>query len=206
MEDILNGEQLEENLLVEDVDSKSEHLETKSSEGSPNLGKFKSVDELLKAYNNLHSEFTKKCQAYNQLKKETEDNVKTPSEDCVDWQNNVESFLNRFPQAKTYTKKIAEVLSSDKDFSIERGSLEMAYSKVLEEEVAKLNKVVNNKDFELNSVSERTKKMIVDDYLKKLNNGSPYLMMTKGGDNVLSSYKKPSSVSEAGELAKKIFK
>lgn len=37
------------------------------------LGKFGSVDELLRAYNNLHSAFTKKCQQYSAIKKQLED-------------------------------------------------------------------------------------------------------------------------------------
>lgn len=38
------------------------------------IGKFKDVDALLTAYNNLQSEYTKKCQAYSALQKSLKDN------------------------------------------------------------------------------------------------------------------------------------
>lgn len=67
MEDIvMNGEQPQENQEVrQSIDM---------PEGS-SLGKFKSEQSLLEAYNNLQAEFTRKCQKLSELEKHSLDNV-----------------------------------------------------------------------------------------------------------------------------------
>lgn len=208
MEEKIYGEQLEGDYTTSATDVGFDNVSPEITESSPDLGKFKSVEELIKSYNNLHSEFTKKCQAFNQLKKEIEDNVdNTPqSKDEMSWSDCVDLFLSKFPQAKSYSKQIAEVLASDKDLGEDKISLERAYSMVLETENKQLKNVVDNKNFQLEDIDENVREEIINNYLNKLNNYSPSLMMSKGGDKVITSYKKPSSMSEAGELAKKIFK
>ncbi|HEY8419521.1 MAG TPA: hypothetical protein VIL03_03715 [Clostridia bacterium] len=56
------------------------------------LGKFQSVEELLKAYQNLEANYTKKCQLISQLKKELQDiksqTAQTPQNIQVDSQDN----------------------------------------------------------------------------------------------------------------------
>ena len=176
---------------------------------SPNLGKFKNVEQLLKAYNNLQSEFTKKCQAFNELLKERNevDNVNiTPTFEKEDWQTKVDNFLQRYPQAKKFSKQIAEVISSDKDLIYSSNSLEMAFCKVMEDENFRLNNLINDKDFIVKNIDEDSKKSILNEYLSQINNNSPALINSKGGNNIVATYRKPLSVIEAGELAKKMFK
>lgn len=60
-----NLEQLVENSIEENA---------KPLGTSSKYGKFKDADSLFTAYNNLESEYTKKCQAYSALKKEYEEN------------------------------------------------------------------------------------------------------------------------------------
>ena len=71
---------MEENLeqLVEGagIAQKDLHEETGSK-----YGKFKDADSLFTAYNNLESEYTKKCQAYSALKKEYEENGRISPEE-----------------------------------------------------------------------------------------------------------------------------
>ena len=176
-----------------------------SLEGSP-LGKFKDVDSLLKAYNNLHSEFTKKCQAFNELKRsqDNNDNAK-PLFESENWQQKVDEFLKLRPQAKFFTKQIAEEIASDKILQTQQNSLEIAYSNVLEKENKQLKNNLNTENL-LELLSEKDKEKIISEYLSKINCESPFLMSSRGGNNIVSSYKKPSSVNEAGEMAKKIFK
>ena len=50
------------------------------------------------------------------------------------------------------------------------------------------------------------KEQIIKDYLKGLNKMSQYLIASNDGDKVIASYKKPITMREAGEMAKKIFK
>ena len=62
-------------------------------EGSK-LGKFKNADSLLEAYNNLQSDYTKKCQALSTLQKEVEEKglTKSPEELKEEWGKKVEIF------------------------------------------------------------------------------------------------------------------
>ena len=177
--------------------------------GSPNLGKFKSVEELLKAYNNLHGEFTKKCQALNEALREKQnvDNTETvPAYESSDWQKSVDEFLIRYPQAKGFSKEIANVITSDKDLKFCQNSLELAFCKVLENENSRLNNLLNDDEYLLRNLNEKSKESIIKEYLSQINNNSPALITSKGGNNVVATYKKPLSVNEAGELAKKLFK
>ena len=178
-------------------------------EGSPKLGKFKNVDELIKAYNNLQGEFTKKCQALNDIlkKKDSIDNVQnTPIYELSDWQESVDRFLENYPQAKAFSKEIADVIASDKDLGYKPNSLELAFCKVLENENFRLNTLLNDNEFILKNLNEKGKELIVKEYLSQINNNSPALITSKGGNNIVATYKKPLSVNEAGELAKKLFK
>ncbi|HEY8390165.1 MAG TPA: hypothetical protein VIL26_04350 [Clostridia bacterium] len=51
------------------------------------LSKFKSTEELLKAYNNLHSAYTKKCQEYAALKKQLENEKQDFQQKTLETQN-----------------------------------------------------------------------------------------------------------------------
>lgn len=178
-------------------------------EGSPKLGKFKNVEELIKSYNNLQSEFTKKCQTLNDVLKQkgNVDNVEnTPTHELDDWQQVVDNFLIKYPQAKSFSKEIANVISSDKDLMSKQNSLELAFCKVLENENIRLNSLLNDNEYIVKNLSNENKEKIVKEYLSQINNNSPVLITSKGGNNVVATYKKPLSVNEAGELAKKLFK
>ena len=200
-----NGEQPSLDVATSATNVGIYNLSPDSLEGSP-LGKFKDVESLLKAYNNLHSEFTKKCQAYNELKRAQENNDNaTPLFESDNWQLKVDEFLKNRPQAKSFTKQIAEEIASDKILQTKQNSLELAYSSVLEKENERLRDSLNSEN-KIRSLSDNDKEIIVTEYLNKINRESPFLMSSRGGNNIVSSYKKPISVNEAGEMAKKIFK
>lgn len=210
MEEKNYGEQLSNHYTTSATDSVGfENASLENVEGSPSLGKFKNVDELLKAYNSLQSEFTKKCQSLNEVlkKKEEIDNAcKTPIYESNDWQTQVDNFLKRCPQAKDFSKQIAELVISDKDLICNQNSLELAYGKVMEKENSRLNNLLNDKDYLIQTLDQQDREKIVKDYLNRINNNVPSLMNSKNGNNVMASYKRPNSVGEAGEMAKKLFK
>lgn len=183
-----------------------DYVSPDSQDGSP-LGKFKNVESLLEAYNNLHSEFTKKCQAFNELKKQLScDNVdKTPQFAKENWQNKVDEFLKLHPSAKNHSKLIADMLSSDKELASSEYSLEVAYARVLEDENKKLTSCMSDENYILNSITPNIKDKIVREYLKEVNKNMPFLINSKGGTNVITSYKKPTNMLEAKEMATKIF-
>ena len=90
---------------VEISDEKSE-----AERGCP-IGKFKSVDDLYQAYNNLQSEFTKKCQRLSELEK---DKVEVNQIQQEKFENDFKSFLLENQEAYSYADEIkSKVLSSD---------------------------------------------------------------------------------------------
>ena len=176
--------------------------------GSP-LGKFKDVDSLLTAYNNLQSEFTKKCQSLNEILKNnsSKDNVdSTPFYENENWQEQVDKFFENYPNAKQHAKAIANWLSSDKTIMNSNSSLAEAYSAVLEDENKRLNYLLNDESRIMGMITPKIKEKIINEYLKGVNKTSPFLIASKGGNDVVASYKKPINMKEAGEMAKKIFK
>lgn len=172
--------------------------------GSP-IGKFKDVKSLSDAYNSLQSEFTKKCQQLSELTKQKNDNVQTPFFESENWQTKLDEFFAKTPQALKYSKEIAEVIVGDKELSKSGSPLVEAYARVLENNNSKLLGEKQNEDELIKNISMQAKEKIVEDYLKQLNM-SPFLMRGCGGVSVASSTIKPSSVEEAGEMAKKLFK
>lgn len=62
---------MEENKISEQMEVKAQAVETEENLGASkteiSLGKFKDVSSLLKAYNNLQAEFTKRCQRIKEL-------------------------------------------------------------------------------------------------------------------------------------------
>lgn len=65
-------EKIEENVTLAEEQSPSEKKE-------PSLGKFKSVDALLRAYGELEAEFTRRSQKLKAFEEASKENEKTPS-------------------------------------------------------------------------------------------------------------------------------
>lgn len=74
-----NDERLEQPAMVltSDGDVKMNEKGGIETAGSNDLGKFRDVKALLTAYNNLHGEYTRKCQMLSAMQKKLEDNEKT---------------------------------------------------------------------------------------------------------------------------------
>ena len=75
---------------------------------------------------------------------------------------------------------------------------------VLERKNEELLQNVNDEQYVMSHITNKMKNKIIEDYLKNINNSSPFLMTSKGGSDVVSSYKKPANMMEAKEMAEKI--
>ena len=118
----------------------------------------------------------------------------------------MDKFFETYPNAKQHAKAMANWLASDKTIINSNSSLAEAYSAVLEDENKRLNYIINDKNRVIEMIGPEVKEKIINDYLKGLNKTSPFLIASKGGNDVIASYKKPINMKEAGEMAKKIFK
>ena len=160
-------------------------------------GKFKSAEELLKAYNALQSEFTKRSQLLKEYEKQKEDR---------DWENKVESFVEKYPIAERYTKELADEIAhngklKDVENGLEKALLSVLSSKVLTaDEMAKDEQVID-KVLSDESVKER----IIGQYLRDYDAGSLPITLPKGGAIPVTPPLPARNIREAGKIAQKII-
>ena len=202
-EKIIDGEQpqVDEQTLVQEEHS----IVQDSMTGSLKNSKFKTEQELLRAYENLEREYTKKCQKLATLEKGL-DNAKAPNQD-EKFLAELNKFYEQVPLAKNFQN---ELLSK----SVERGeitkdSLYQDYVEILGQAYTTekeknsdsnllFDKVINN---------DEIKNKIIGDYIDKVksNKTTPFVKAGDGG-YVISPKVAPKTLQEAGNLVKQILK
>ena len=200
-----------------------------SVDGSP-IGKFKSVDALYSAYNNLQAEFTKKCQKLSELQKEIESKivnsditeisndklpqssvevVTPPKNETYDylsdtWDIEVNEFLKANPEARAKAEAICNEKINDPLLT-----LKQAYDRVLAKEYKEPNKLAEDDTF-LNEYiynSEKIKQRVLQDYFSSLEVGPTPFLMGKGANAVTANQPKVAgSLDEAGKMAVSLFR
>ncbi len=179
-----------------------ENLEQPIDNGSKEFGKFKDAESLLKAYNNLEAEFTKKSQKLSVL--ETE-NLKVKQEINKQMENNkrVDEFVNKFEFAKPFSSALKESLASSENVDINEEALNLiSKSYKTAEDYSQDEEFLNNYIFS----NENIKNKIVKDYLKNVTQNSP-IKVDSGTKNIsLCPPNVPKSLKEAKSLAKSIIK
>lgn len=171
--------------------------------------KFKSVDALFRAYENLEKEFTKKCQALSNLTKDNNEE-KLPVYCKENWQAEVQSFLSEHPNAKCFTNEIADVLIKDENLSKKDDALKIAYSIVLDKNYKTKEELLNDSSFVSDFIlkNEKIKNLIIEEYLNEISSNKTIpLISNAGGTQSVSSPKYiPKSLKEAGLYAEHILK
>ena len=185
------------------------HVEMGESECSSSpFGKFKSADDLLHAYNNLQSEFTRKCQRLSELESTASvDKNISPQYESDNWHEQIGEFLESHPDAKEYASEIAHELYSDKTLASNPSSLELAYLKILAKNHKSYEALASDEDF-LNKYiysNQAITNKILNDYFKDYSK-SPQLISSKVGASVnLTPTPKASNLSEAKKLVAQLF-
>ena len=214
MEEVLNGEQLEKETAGEsDATVQKENMALENEKPSSPIQKFKSLESLEKAYINLEKEFTKKCQELKTLKQINSDNaevkqnadeqqnITAPQLDLQSWEEKVKDFFEKNPQAKTFSKQISEILSSEQ--SINEQSLEKAFEKVKLDNFKTKQEMIQDESFISEYVlnNEEIKQRIIKEYLSNImQNKKVALISSNDGSSVMVSPKnKPKSLKEAGD-------
>lgn len=209
-----NEEQLENNdVNLVAVEQKNEEMNKDLVSGS---SKFKSTEELLKAYENLEKEFTKKCQKLsaicgdNKTEKEDKTDDVLPQYKKEDWLKKTGEFLANNENAKNYVKQIAEILINDEDLAKKEDALELAYSRVLKQNFVPKEQLLDDEEFlnEFVYKNEKIKNKIIEDYLLNLqmNKNVPLIANGCGSTSVSSPKFKAKDLSEAGKFAMHILK
>ena len=204
-ETILESENVIES--AEQTQEVSQVKETQNTENTLNLGKFKDVESLLSAYNNLQAEFTKKCQKLSELTKSCDNNATAlPQQDM--WQEKVNNFIATNQEAKNYSKEISELLMGNTELYNSENALEKAWTKVLINNVNALKQQMQDKSFVMQAINddEQLKQTIIDEYVNKLKaKHSPQLMDTRSGAFTVSKSAKVNTLEDASKLVRAMF-
>lgn len=174
-------------------------------ESSP-IGKFKNANALLSAYNSLQAEFTKKCQKLADYEKK-QDNMQIPCFKRENWQDSVNDFFTKNPEAREWGEDIARALSSDNTLRYSQNPLYEAYNNILKQKCAENNEFLRDNerviDYVLNS-QDLTEKL-----LKKYSEiipKTPTLISSKRSSvEVLTPTNRPKNLDEAKEMVNKMF-
>lgn len=212
-----NEEQLLGNDVNLDAGTQNENIENEKLNKDLLTGssKFKSTEELLKAYENLEKEFTKKCQKLSALSGDNKTDANKnetvlPQYEREDWLKKTSKFLAENENAKNYVKQIAEILMADEDLAKKEDALELAYSKVLKQNFVTKEQLASDEDFlnEFVYKNEKIKNTIIKNYLLDIQSGKevPLIGGGLGTNSVLSSKFSPKDLTEAGKFALHILK
>lgn len=184
--------------------------------GSP-LGKFKNSTKLLDAYNELQSEFTRKCQKLSDVEKKLQEvldeNSSRVNEDNTKnefaWKDKLNEFLQSHNKASGLMEDIANELAGNDNKSIGLDELEKAYSKVIERKYVPENELAENEEF-LNKYiysNDQIKNKIINEYVSTLqNNKSPITITNDGYSRGVASSNKFGSLEEARKYVENMFR
>lgn len=171
-------------------------------DGSNEFGKFNSAESLLKAYNSLEAEFTKKSQKLASLESE---NVKAQNElnRQAEQEKSVEEFVSKFENFKPFKSALKESLMAGESVDIKDEAIRlMSKSYKTAQDYSQDEEFLNNYIFSNQEIKDK----IVKDYLSKITQDSPIKMGNSGSSITLTPPKVPTSIKEAGNLAKTIIK
>ena len=148
-------------------------------------GKFSSAEELLKAYNALQSEFTKRSQAlakYEKEKKESETETKA------------KDFFKKYPVAERYAEELAQTIEEDK---VEP---EEALVKVLANKIRPLKELADDDKVVQEVLSDqKNRDKVIAEYLSAYR--TPGMVFPKGGAIPVTPPLPVQSVEDAGRVA-----
>lgn len=166
-------------------------------ENKDSYGKFRSADELLKAYNSLEGEFTKRSQRLKEM-----ESVKN----STDWEGKVAELIKTYPIAEKFSNEMAQEIRDNSELVKNESCLEKALLSVLSknykttEQLASDTKVIDKV-----LGDEQNQEKIIADYLVKIKNKRSPITLPKGGAIPLTPPQRVTSIKEAGEIARKII-
>lgn len=213
--EIINGEQPNDQ-VVHAMEMGKEG--TNDQEGSP-LGKFKDTKKLLGAYNELQSEFTRKCQKLSEVQKQLEEQNQSQNgtaeiennskEKEFAWSNKLENFLQMHKNASGLVEDITNEIINDNDLKDSEDALEKAYMRVMEKNYEPQENLAKNEEF-LNKYiysNEEIKDKIIKDYVSSLQDiKSPIQVTSMGQIGSIASTPKFENLTDANKYVENMFK
>ncbi len=208
-----------QNLQMEETNEKLHNVSTESStyetdrddkkpisqnlNGSINLGKFKDAESLLKAYNSLQTEFTKKSQRLSELENSKteftrEEKINQALKELSDNHNIAQRFAEQIKQNIREVDTDNYLLVAKDELLKELSTSYKSAQEYIEDEQFLNQYVYNNPNIRDN---------IMRDYLTNLTNSNPTRVMSNISSSIpVSPPNHPTTIQDAGRLAKNIIK
>lgn len=170
---------------------------------STGFGKFKDAESLVKAYNSLQAEFTKKSQRLSELEGELKPLTKVDKIDNIvsKWEGDYQVIGEFKDELKDYLR---EADSDDLEKLAEQKII-----KLLAENYKKPKDLIQDKQFLSNYVfnNDEVKNAIVQDYLNKLKSAPNIKVATNFNSSIpLTPPARVKTLAEASQIAKSIIK
>lgn len=171
--------------------------------GSTNLGKFKDAQSLLKAYNSLQTEFTKKSQRLSELENS---NTEFTREEKIN--QAIRELEQNHNIAQKFSQDIKRAIK-DVEASDYRALAQQELLKNLEQTYRSANDYAEDDDFLKAYIynNQAIKDNIIREYLANLTNTAPVKVVSNISSSIpVSPPSSPATIQEAGKLAKNIIK
>lgn len=188
--------------------------EQADNESSASVGKFANSEELLKAYNHLEAEFTKKCQQLKEAERRSETSLpkeqdgSAPLYERDEWDSKVAAFVEAYPVAEEYAAEISTILKGDPDLAGRENCLEIALGKAVAKAYKSPESIMEDETFLEQHVyrNDKIRDRVIRDYLEGL---SPLARAPRtiphGGAPVILPPSRARSIEEAGAMAEKLI-
>ena len=186
---------------------------TDEIEGSP-LGKFKNPQKLYDAYNELQSEFTRKCQKLSDLEKkmqtqEVPSTSEEPSCDEFAWQEKTSEFLQSHKNASELIEDITNEIIGDDDLKNSPQGLEKAYLRVMERKYKPESELAEDQEFLDKYIYSNNdiKNKFISEYISTLKQGqSPVSFNNNCYSRGVASNNEILSLEDAKKYVEDMFK
>ena len=189
---------------------------TKMQDGSP-LGKFKDSAKLLDAYNELQSEFTRKCQRLSDAEKKLQElNAESSTSQNEGilvnefaWNKNIGEFLQSHKNAVNLVEDITNEIINDVSLRDSEDGLERAYARVIEKKYIPHGELAKDKEFLEKYIysNDDIKNKIIKEYVDTLQmNKNPITISNDGFSRGVSSGNNFQSLEDARKYVENMFR
>lgn len=177
--------------------------EESKAENGEKVGKFKNVEALLDAYNNLEKEFTKKSQRLAEFEKD-----KMEEEKELDSQvdNKLKTFLSSNGEANSYSEELKKRVLENESLK----KMDDPFSYVWAEMIFEKLKGSSETDGEVANYvlgNEKLKNIVLEKYVNQLTENKSPIKISSAGKRVATSTatQKPQNLKDAKDYLKNLF-
>lgn len=191
--------ELGSSLVKDEMQNDLQVQETSEAERGVPLGKFKSVEDLFEAYNNLQAEFTRKSQRLSQLEKD-----KSSKNDKVEnnFDDRFRMFLSKNQEAEFYADELKTRVLENESLADDEAAFDKVWAGMLYEKLSAPNKAKEPLIQNLILKDNDLKNLVIENYMKQLQSQNTPIVMSSGtGERVTKTVApKPDSFEQAKKV------